>query len=513
MQTRSSIRARCGRSHEALHIECSDNWENLSIRALFVEIAKELLKLVFSSSEPGRGNSIVIYNVPLSSESNPMVYRSIIWEQLGIVFSKGESKGKLRKILEDYACPLEEISHGVVIEDAPYICKLIQENLSSDDINDCIVVKHIAKVFEICGCFEESIVLFLNSRKMKIYELLFGPKWEEKTDPQDRNNERKRHIIEYMENADNQMSVFNEMIEIYSDRFSASKRNSYDLSDGLMDAINYMLADKEKCLQAAELVFHSNAIDGLGTCRIVSKLFEKLHPGEVVDIIQSAPIETLDTWLYAFYREYPKEMINNSVLVNMYEYLEKDYDRHINHSGNRHLDFLLKYEKEDPCVFVNAARRILKKKEYSPFIAHIYFNLLFNPYATKPFVIMGWFKTDIRLLEEIYSFECYYDSNTDHDGTFFKVIVNHRPDFAKAFVLKRLQEERHFFPNNETKRLQVLFDLPDCFELIDALIEDCANELADIPVYHKLFTEFINVDLQYKDKSDAWINHYIRKKW
>ena len=36
------------------------------------------------------------------------------------------------------------------------------------------------------------------------------------------------------------------------------------------------------------------------------------------------------------------------------------------------------YENEDPCVFVNAARRILKKKEYSPFIVYIYFDLLFN---------------------------------------------------------------------------------------------------------------------------------------
>lgn len=491
-------------------IECSDNWENLSIRALFVEIAKELLKLLFSPSEPGRGNSIVLYYVSLSSESNPRVYRSMIWEQLGIIFSKGEAKEKLRKILEDYACPLEEISHEVVIEDAPYICKLIQENLSSDDINDCIAVEHIAEIFEDCGSPTKSIETFLQSKKIKIYELLTGPKWEEKTDPQERDDERKRQITEYLENAEDQLSVFNEMIEIYTDRYSASKRDSYDLSDGLMDAIIYLLADKGKCLQAAELIVRSCAIDGLGTCRIVSKLFELLQPEEVENLLRFAPIETLDVWLYAFYSEYPDEMINHAVLVNMYEYFKKDYDRQIHHSGMRRLGFLQKYEEEDPCVFVNAARRILKKKEYSPFIVHIYFDLLFNPFATKPLEVMDWFKTDISLLEEIYSFECYYDSNTDHDGTFFIVIVNHRPDFAKAFVLKRLQEERHFFPNNETKRLQVLFDLPDCFELIDALIEDCANELADIPVYHKLFTEFIKVDLQYKDKSDAWINHYIK---
>lgn len=492
-------------------VECSDNWENLFIRALFVEIAKELLKLLFSPSEPGRGNSIVLYYVSLSSESNPRGYRSMIWEQLGIIFSKGEAKEKLRKILEDYACPLEEISHEVVIEDAPYICKLIQENLSSDDINDCIAVEHIAEIFEDCGSPTKSIETFLQSKKIKIYELLTGPKWEEKTDPQERDDERKRQITEYLENAEDQLSVFNEMIEIYTDRYSASKRDSYDLSDGLMDAIIYLLADKGKCLQAAELIVRSCAIDGLGTCRIVSKLFELLQPEEVENLLRFAPIETFDVWLYAFYSEYPDEMINHAVLVNMYEYFEKDYDRQIHHSGMRRLGFLQKYEEEDPCVFVNAARRILKKKEYSPFIVHIYFDLLFNPFATKPLEVMDWFKTDISLLEEIYSFECYYDSNTDHDGTFFIVIVNHRPDFAKAFVLKRLQEERHFFPNNETKRLQVLFDLPDCFELIDALIEDCANELADIPVYHKLFSEFIIVDPQYMDKSDAWINHYIRK--
>ena len=491
-------------------IECSDNWENSYLRALFVEIAKELLKLMFSPSEPGRGNSIVLYYVPLSSESNPMDYRSMIWEQLGIVFSKGESKEKLRKIIEDYACPLGEISHGVVVEDAHYICKLIQENLSPDDINDCIAVKHIANVFEICGYPEESIGLFLHSRKMKNYELLFGPKWEANTAPQERDDERKRHIIEYLENAENQLSVFNEMIGIYTDRYNASKRDSYDLSDGLMDAINYMLADKENCLQAAELVVRSSAIDGLGTCHIISKLFELLQPEEVEALLRCAPIETLDIWLYAFYREYPNEMINNSVLVNMYNYLEKDYDRQIHLSEIRRLDFLKKYEKEDPCVFVNGAKRILAKKEYSPFIVQIYFDSLFNPYTTKPLEVMDWFKSDISLLEEIYSFECYYDSNTDHDGAFFKVLTNHRPGFAKSFVLKWLQEKRRPLSNNETRRLQTLFDLPDCFELIDELIEDCANELPDIPVYHKLFTEFIKIDSQYKDMSDAWINHYIQ---
>ena len=89
-------------------------------------------------------------------------------------------------------------------------------------------------------------------------------------------------------------------------------------------------------------VYESDLPDGVG--------FELFHTEEVENLLRFAPIETLDVWLYAFYSEYPDEMINHAVLVNMYEYFEKDYDKQTHHSGMRRLGFLQKYEEEDPCA-------------------------------------------------------------------------------------------------------------------------------------------------------------------
>ena len=91
-------------------------------------------------------------------------------------------------------------------------------------------------------------------------------------------------------------------------------------------------------------------------CNIISILFVFLSPKEVKSIIQDAPAEIIDYWLFAYYCEIPSDLVDAKTVEDLYEYLRCKYDREIHTTGYRSLKFLEKYESVEPDIMINAAR-------------------------------------------------------------------------------------------------------------------------------------------------------------
>lgn len=492
-------------------INYSDNWNNPFIRILFFETAKNLLQVYFSPAEAGRrGDSFVIYHFSLPTTEQAVMYRKLIWEQLLAIQGTIDSKESIRALLQDYARSVEESSFGLIKEDAPYICELFQSVFSPESVTDCILAEHVNSILSVVGYTAAEIEVFLKSRKLSIYHILIGPRWENFKSLDRHENEHKRVITDYFTQAENTLDAFNELFEVYREYIACDTQRLYDIGKGLMEGIKYLSRDSLVFSNVVKRIIESGIIEGIDVHYIISTLFTLLSPEEVKTIIHNAPSETVDFWLFAYYCEIPSEAIDAAKVEELYAYLKCDYDREIHTAGYRSLKFLERYESVESDIIINAARLIFAKKDYSPFIVNIYFSLIFNRHHCEPKSVIQKFAKDLQLLEEIYLFESVHDRLADADGAFLKELCCCRKAFAKDYIDTLLKDNHHRL-HDDNEKLHALFECPDFIDIIDLLVDGCSQTSFPLFDYPPVMKTFIFVPDNIKHKSDAWIKHYISK--
>ena len=94
--------------------EYSDDWKQESVVILFLEIAKEFLKLHFTPAEEGRKNTFTIYQISLAKSEGVEKYRKLIWESLYDLCEIETYRAKIREILSSYGGTIEDISIPVL---------------------------------------------------------------------------------------------------------------------------------------------------------------------------------------------------------------------------------------------------------------------------------------------------------------------------------------------------------------------------------------------------------------
>lgn len=489
----------------------SNGWNNPFITLLFFEIVKNLLQVQFSPSKPDRhGHGIIIYYFSLPTTEQVIEYRKLIWEQILLIQSTNDSKKYIRAILQDYAGAVEETSYGIIMEDAPYICKLFQIAFSPDLVNDCILAERIDSILNLVGYNSENIVPFLRSRKLEIYHLLVGPKWKAKIDYTERENEKEKIISDFLSLETNRLNAFDELFEVYNECAINNSEHLYEVGNGLMIAIKYLSQYRSQFFKVAKKMIASGLLQAIDINYITATLLTFVSSEEVKQILLSAPKETIDFWLYSYYHEMPLEYIDNAKLEELYAYLKCDYDRNIHTSGYRDLKFLEKYETVDSSVIIKAARLIFEKKKYSPFIVHIYFSFLFNRYIFEPRNVIQKFESDYFLLEEIYLFESLHDRLADCDGAFLKELCIYRKEFAQDYINRILAENQYLF-HDKSKELQAIYECPGFIDIIDIMVDECFHATFSNFEASRLMKAFIFVPEDLSSKSDEWIKHYILK--
>jgi len=492
-------------------IKYSDNWKDPFIRILFFETAKRFLQVFFSPAEAGRRrDSIVIYHFSLPSTDQAIEYRKLIWEQLLKIQKTYDCKETFQALFRDYAESVEESSFGLIKEDAPYICSLFQSVFSPDNVVDCILAEHVNSIFGMVGYFSEEIEVFLKSRKLRIYHILIGPKWGDEESTDEHENKHKKAITDFVLQAEDTLVAFNDLLEVYNEYAACDTLHLYDMENGLLEAIKNLSHDRIVFTNVAKKIIDSKKIVENNIYYIISTLFSFLSPGEVMSIIQDAPVETIDFWLFAFFCEIPSDVVDAKTVEDLYTYLGCEYDRQIHTARNRSLKFLEKFEPLEPGIVTKVARLIFAKKDYSPFIVNIYFSLLFNKHHCEPKSVIERFTEDHHLLEEIYLFEREHDRLADYDGTFLKELCRCRREFAKDYTDDIIKGKHHRL-HDESEKLHALYEAPDFIETIDIMIDECARTSFSFFDCHSLMKAFILVPDNTTPKSDEWIKHYILK--
>lgn len=444
-------------------IEHSSGWKQEFIAILFLDIAKEFLKLHFSPTEGGRKHTVTMYHIPLVLSEGVEKYRKLVWESLSLLCKIDKYRAKVREILDSYGGTVEDISIPVLQFDLEYINSILESEFPPDELTNCLLVNRIANIFNCLNLSCESLsAKYFEGEQLQLYFLLKGSDYKESVDYKEREKLKRQSIEQYVSNCD--LVMFKQLIDVCHKIKNLDVDTAWKIGEGLGIAFDAISLKKDCCIDAIKYYIEKDTPNNLHPNRLIGILFSLLSDSEVYQIIISREYSQKNAWLYAYYHELPHELITESHLQGLYSFLEDDSDRDITSSSMRDVDFLEKYNIIDEQAFITGCKIILTKMEYSPFIVHIYFNLLFNNHQNTPQEVIQKFNCDLELLEDIYCAMMSYDNHHDYNGKFLEKIYLIRPSILERYIAYLTSKNNGSFSDHQEKH-RCFFDLDDFIEI------------------------------------------------
>ena len=422
--------------------EYSDDWKQESVATLFLQIAEEFLKLHFTPVEGGRKNTFTIYQIPLAISEGVEKYRKLIWESLSSLCEIEKYRARVRKILSSYGGIIEDISIPVLQFDLKYIESILESHFPPDELENCLLVNRIVQVFSnINFSCESAFAKYFVGEYFQLYLILKGPDYTEEVGYEECEQLKRKTINQYVSNCN--LEMFKKLIDVCNDISEFDDRTSWEVGEGLGIAFDALCLQKDCCVDAIKYYIEKDTPSNLHPYRLIDILISLLCDQEVYQIIASKEYSQKNAWLYAYYHELPSELITPKHLQGLYNFLKDTSDRDITSSSMRDVDFLEKYNVMDKQALIKGSKIILAKMEYSPFIVHIYFDLLFNNYHNTPQEVIQKYNCNLELLEEIYCAMLSHDNHSDYNGQFLKEIYLVRPSImaqlsrqkSKVFIM------------------------------------------------------------------------------
>lgn len=491
--------------------EYSDDWKQESVATLFLQIAEEFLKLHFTPAEGGRKNTITIYQIPLVISEGVKKYRKLIWESLYSLCAIEKYKENVRKILSSYGGTIEDISIPVLQFDLEYIKSILESYFPPDEIRNCLLANRIEDVFRYKNLSCKAVFAeYFEGEYLQLYFFLKGPDYKKEVNFKERKKLKQKAIEQYISNCD--LEKFKRLIDVCNDVSELDEHTSWEVGKGLGIAFDAISLKKDYYVDAIKYYIEKDTPINLHPYHLMGTLFSILSDSEVYQIIISGEYSQKNAWLYAYYHELPPEIITENHLRGLYNFLEDTSDKDITSSAMRDVDFLKKYKRIDEQALIKGCKIILSKIEYSLFIVHIYFDLLFNSYHNKPQETILKFNCNLELFEEMYCAMLSYDTHHDYNGQFLKEIYLVRSSILDKYI-GYLINENSFSDHQERHRC--FFDLDDFIEIynkiFEQLLENCRLPRMSVPYFLESLLLPTQDEQDLLGRQDEWIRQCIQR--
>lgn len=493
--------------------EYSDGWKQESVVILFLEVAKKFLKLYFTPTEGGRKNTFTMYQIPLVISKGVEEYRKLIWQSLSVLCKIDKYKEKVREVLDSYGGTFDEISSPVLQYDLTYIKVILESNFPTNELRNCLLADKLVRVFTCTNISCESLFAeYLKGERFRLYHLLKGPNYEKENDYKERENLKREAIEKYVSNCD--LVMFKRLIDVCHDINDFKDYTAWEIGEGLGIAFDAISLKKDCYVDAIKYYIEKDTPNNLHPYRLISALFSLLSDWEVLDLIISSEYSQKNMWLYAYYHELPSELITVKHLQGLYDFLADTSDRVITSSSLRDVDFLEKYSVVDEDVLIKGCKFILTKMEYSRFIVHIYFALLFNHIHNTPQAVIQKFNKNLELLEEIYCVMLSYENHHDYNGKFLKEIYLVRPSLLEKYIDYLVNKNGSSFSDHQ-ERHRCFFALDDFIEIynriLEQLISGCQFPTMSVPCFLESILLPVQDGEELLEKQDKWIQQCIQQ--
>lgn len=492
--------------------EYSDDWKQESVATLFLQIAEEFLKLHFLPVEGGRKNTFTIYQFPLAISEGVENYRKLIWESLSSLCEIEKYKAKVRKVLSSYGGIIEDISIPVLQFDLKYIESILEAHFPPEELVNCLLVNKIAHVFSCMNIScETAFAKYFTGKYFQLYLLLKGPDYIEEVGYEKCKQLKQQAINQYVSNCD--LEMFKKLIDVCNDISKFDDHTSWEVGEGLGMAFDAISLKKDCYVDAIKYYIEKDTPNNLHPYHLIDILFSLLSDLEVYQIIASEEYSQKNAWLYSYYHELPPELITTKHLCGLYSFLKDTSDKDITSSSMRDVDFLEKYNVIDKQALIKGSKIILAKMEYSHFIVHIYFDLLFNNYHNTPQEVIQKYNCNLELLEEIYCTMLSHDNHSDYNGQFLKEIYLVRPSILDKYIGYLINKNEGSFRDHQ-ERHRCFFDLDDFIEIYNKIFEQLLENRRFPRMSVPYFLESLLLPTQNEQnllgRQDEWIRQCIQ---
>ena len=489
--------------------EYSDDWKQESVVILFLEIAKEFLKLHFTPAEEGRKNTFTIYQISLAKSEGVEKYRKLIWESLYDLCEIETYRAKIREILSSYGGTIEDISIPVLQFDLKYINSILRSNYPPGELENCLLANKIVCVFNGMNLSCEALFdEYFEGEYFQLFSFLKGPDYKKEVNYRERKELKRKIIDQYVSNCDYKM--FKKLIDVCYEIPELDGHTSWEVGEGLEIAFDAIALRKDCFVNAIKYYIEKDTPNNLHPSHFLSTLFSLLSDSEVNQIIIGRDYSQKNAWLYAYYHELPQELITENHLYGLYDFLKDTSDRDITSSPMRDVDFLEKYNIIDEQALIKGCKILLAKMGYSPFIVHIYFGLLFNDYHNTPQEVIRKFNGNMELLEEIYYAMLSYDKDHDYNGQFLKEIYLVKPSILDKYIGHLINNDSF---SDHKERPRCFFDLDNFIEIYNKIFEQLIRNCQFAKISVAYFLESLLLPIQNEQnlwkKQDEWIRQCI----
>lgn len=491
--------------------EYADNWKDEPIRLLFTELAPELLKLEHTVVEGSSHNRVTLYQIKVTAHPKMLEYRSELWKELEYISSSGDLSC-IEKVMEEYGNDYSDNEKEVIIAEAPMLHSLINSLFDPDNLKHCLIVDHMVHVWSDCDCVPSNeLQQFTNSSLMECYRVLEGPGREIPYDQ--REKVQKAQITQYIKEEG--LNGLRSLIDTCA-HYEKTGRNTWSVGNGLRFAFEAITCSSEDFAQAMEYYISRNTPLNLNPMPLIEQLFGKYPVAEVHQMLFDPDYDQKNYWQYAYFAAYPKSKITSETVAELYSFLSNPSDVHVTTSPYRDLWFIEKYKAVDPRIFITVCEILLRKFEYSPFIAGMYSGLFFNDGFHKPEEIIKEFSGHIDLLAKLYILTFKNTSTIcDLQGAFARALLRVDSTFVDAFaqhVAEMLSQHRG---ESVHEQLISIFDEENAHSILDRIVEttaaQCKYAFLDLP---ELFDELllpVAGKESLRKKQDEWMRHLIKQ--
>lgn len=489
--------------------EYSDNWMQESIVILFIEVAKEFLKIHFTPAEAGKKNTVIIHQISLEISEGVKKYRQLIWQYLNELSEKDKFKDMVSQVFESNCGIIEDSSISVLEFDFKYIKTIMKSHFPASELKNCLLADRLIDIFRsnIDVSYEVYFSEYFEGESFNIYKLLIGIDYEER----DSMSLKDPAIEQYIYNCD--FDMFKQLVNVCKE-LNDIEKGSWEINEGLLIAFETVFNKKDYYVDAIEYYIENDTPNNLNPNYLVSRLFTYVTDSEVFNMISNNDYSQKNEWLYAYYCELTSELITDKHLQGLYDFLSDDSDKHIKSSIQRNLDFTEKYKVIDEDVLVKSCKIILAKNEYSPFMVSIYFRSLFSYNYNKPSGLITMFENNLELLEVIYFTMLSYDKHHDYDGRFLREIYIARPSVLDRYIYY-LVDKDNGFSRDYQERNRCFFELNNYKEIYNKIFERLIKDLKFPKMNVPYFLEAILLPVERKidllERQDKWIRQCIRK--
>lgn len=496
-------------------IEYSNNWKNPLITVLFVDIAQEWLKFIFSIFESNRRkNSFTSYHLLIEPSNEVKQFRSKIWGQLIIIAQKMAGLPQIQKILTSYAKGFHDDQIEILRDDSKYILSLMRILFPTDSITGCIIADHINQIFvQAKMSVPDDLSFYLKSDNLQIYNMLVGARRNTKIPYEEYKKQKYADADMYVQRVNDNQAVIDRIFSIIPELVTSKVKvgDLHSVYEGIDHILPILISKKTDCLYVIKAVINAEIDSEICIEPIIEGLLRFYSANEVYDITTKLHTKYKNVWLYVFFYKLPSQQINSFWVEKLYEFLHDDSDKYIVKSLRRDLRFLEKYIPYDSEVWIKGSRIILSKQAYSTFIPDLYFSPLFFRNHNTPQNILSKYESAPDLLEEIYLFEIQNNELMDVDGHFLQILCRTDPGFLRVFIQRScswdIETEDHF------TRLLPVFEDDHFLEGIDIIINETisAARFPNIVIPDLIFSFLTAKDHQenLSGKSKAWGHHFV----